>query len=224
MELNNDIEVNATIDEVWAAFNDPERIAPCLPGAQLQEIEGEEMRGVVKVKVGPISAQYKGSAVYEERDKDNWKVVIKGDGRDTRGAGNASALITANLGQVSETTTAVSVVTDLTITGKVAQFGRGAIADVSAKLMGQFASNLEELLENNDAAADPAAEEVEPEPVASPVATSSAASSTVRKIDSPEPEAVDLFEIAGTPLLKRIGVPLAAVFVLIVLRRLLGGS
>jgi uncharacterized protein len=223
MELKNDIEVNATIEEVWTAFNDPERVAPCLPGAQLQEIEGEEMRGVVKVKVGPISAQYKGSAVFQERDKDNWKVVIKGDGRDTRGAGNASALITANLAELSETTTSVSVVTDLTITGKVAQFGRGAIADVSTKLMGQFASNLQELLDNDDDA-DSATEVAEPEPVASPAPTIGTASSTVRKIDSPEPEAVDLFEIAGTPLLKRIGVPLAAVFVLIVLRRLLGGS
>jgi len=224
MELKNDIEVNATIEEVWTAFNDPERIAPCLPGAQLQEIEGEEMRGVVKVKVGPISAQYKGSAVFQERDKDNWKVVIKGDGRDTRGAGNASALITAHLGELSETTTSVSVVTDLTITGKVAQFGRGAIADVSTKLMGQFASNLQELLDYVDDAADSATEVAEPEPVAAPAPTIGTASSTVRKIDSPEPEAVDLFDIAGTPLLKRIGVPLAAVFVLIVLRRLLGGS
>jgi carbon monoxide dehydrogenase subunit G len=223
MELKNDIEVNAPIEEVWTAFNDPERIAPCLPGAQLQEIEGEEMRGVVKVKVGPISAQYKGSAVFQERDKDNWKVVIKGDGRDTRGAGNASALITAHLAELSETTTSVSVVTDLTITGKVAQFGRGAIADVSTKLMGQFASNLQELLDDDDAA-DSATEVAEPEPVAAPTPTTGTSSSTVRKIDSPEPEAVDLFEMAGTPLLKRIAVPLAAVFVLIVLRRLLGGS
>ncbi len=76
MELKNDIEVNAPADQVWAAFNDPERIAPCLPGAQLQEIEGEEMRGVVKVKVGPITAQYKGAAQYVERDQDAGKVVI----------------------------------------------------------------------------------------------------------------------------------------------------
>ena len=85
-------------------LTDVERIAPCLPGAQLQEIEGEEYRGVVKVKVGPITAQYKGAAVFEERDKDNWRVVIKGDGRDTRGAGNASALITAHANQSGATT------------------------------------------------------------------------------------------------------------------------
>jgi carbon monoxide dehydrogenase subunit G len=227
MELNNDIEVHASIDEVWAAFNDPERIAPCLPGAQLQEIEGEEMRGVVKVKVGPITAQYKGAATFQERDKDNWKVVIKGDGRDTRGAGNASALITAQLVPLSGAVTSVSVTTDLTITGKVAQFGRGAIADVSTKLMGQFAKNLEELLETpSDASSAPAdspdVDLTAPE-IAADAGAATPAAPAIRKIDSPEPEAVDLFEMAGTPLLKRIGLPLAALFVLLVLRRLLRG-
>ena len=198
MELNNDIEVNAGVEEVWAAFNDVERIAPCLPGAQLQEIEGEEYRGIVKVKVGPITAQYKGKATFEERDKDNWKVVIKGDGRDTRGAGNASALITATLDPKSDTTTGVNVHTDLTITGKVAQFGRGAIADVSTKLMGQFADNLEALLEEGPAAdADDAAPETAAaEEAATPAAAADVpAASGVRKIDSPEAEAVDLLEV-----------------------------
>ncbi len=210
MELNNDIEVNAPVEEVWDAFNDVERIAPCLPGAQLQEIEGEEFRGIVKVKVGPITTQYKGKATFEERDKDNWKVVIKGDGRDTRGAGNASALITATLEPVSETVTKVNVNTDLTITGKVAQFGRGAIADVSAKLMGQFAENLETLLEQGTPD-EPEAPAVEPVVESSP---------QVRKIDSPEPEAVDLLEVAGTPILKRAAVPAAVLALLWVLRRM----
>ena len=220
MELTNYIEVTAPIEEVWAAFNDVERIAPCLPGAQLQEIEGEEYRGVVKVKVGPITAQYKGAAVFEERDKDNWRVVIKGDGRDPRGAGNASALITATLDPKSDTVTGVNVNTDLTITGKVAQFGRGAIADVSTKLMGQFADNLEALLEEGPAGdadeAAPAADET-----AAPEAAAGAAAPGVRKIDSPEAEAVDLLEIAGTPVLKRIAIPVGILFVLIVLRRML---
>lgn len=216
MELKNDIEVNAPAEQVWAAFNDPERIAPCLPGAQLQEIEGEEMRGVVKVKVGPITAQYKGAAQYLERDEAAGKVVIKGDGRDTRGAGNASALITAQLDPISDTTTAVSVTTDLTITGKVAQFGRGAIADVSTKLMGQFAANLEDLLENAPAAAPPAAE-TEP-------AEAAEQQPAVRKIDAPEAEAVDLLDVAGTPILQRIALPLGIIFVILVLRRMLGGD
>ena len=96
MELTNDIEVNASVEEVWAAFNDPERIAPCLPGAQLQEIEGEEMRGVVKVKVGPITAQYKGAAVYQERDKDAWKVVIVNISLNTLTSGSVRLLAIAH--------------------------------------------------------------------------------------------------------------------------------
>ncbi len=212
MELTNDIEVKAPVEEVWAAFNDVERIAPCLPGAQLQEVEGEEYRGIVKVKVGPITAQYKGAARFQERDKDNWKVVIKGDGRETRGAGNASALITATLDPIGETVTKVNVNTDLTITGKVAQFGRGAIADVSSKLMGQFAQNLEELLEEGAPAEAP----VE----AAPVATA-AGEPRVRKIDAPEAEAVDLLDVAGTPLLKRLAIPVAVIILLLVLRRIL---
>ena len=111
MELNNDIEVNASVDEVWEAFNTPEKIAPCLPGAELQENEGEEFHGIVKIKVGPITAQYKGTATYLERNNEDKKVVIKGDGRDVRGAGNASAIITAQLTEISPTTTQVSVKT-----------------------------------------------------------------------------------------------------------------
>lgn len=221
MELSNEIEVNAGVEEVWAAFNDPERIAPCLPGAQLQEIEGEEMRGVVKVKVGPITAQYKGSAVYQERDKDNWRIVIKGDGRGS--SGNASALITAKLDPLADDKTKVNVDTDLTITGKVAQFGRGAIADVSTKLMGQFADNLEQLIESGGgqaAVADAAAAETETETDAA----DKPAEPTVRKIDSPEAEAVDLLDVAGTPLLQRIALPVGVLFVLIVLRRMLRGG
>ncbi|MEM7287599.1 MAG: SRPBCC family protein [Actinomycetota bacterium] len=217
MELSNEIEVNAGVEEVWAAFNDPERIAPCLPGAQLQEIEGEEMRGVVKVKVGPITAQYKGAAVYQERDKDNWRIVIKGDGRGS--SGNASALITAKLDPLADDKTKVNVDTDLTITGKVAQFGRGAIADVSTKLMGQFADNLETLIEEGGG------EEAAEEPAPAEAATDDgSAEPAVRKIDSPEAEAVDLLDVAGTPLLQRIALPVGVLFVLIVLRRMLRGG
>jgi len=190
MELNNAIEVNAPVDEVWEAFNTPEKIAPCLPGAELQENEGEEFHGVVKIKVGPITAQYKGTATYLERDEVNKKVVIKGDGRDVRGAGNASALITANLAEISATTTQVEVKTELTITGKVAQFGRGAISDVSAKLMTQFAKNLEELLEpqgSDTAAGDPV---------------------TQQNSEDETEEALNLLKVVALPLLKRFGIPI----------------
>ena len=142
MELTNEFRVRASVPEAWKVLNDVERIAPMLPGAQLQEIEGDEYRGVVKVKVGPISAQYKGSATFVERDEGAGRVVLKASGRDTRGQGNASALITATMVEDGDGTK-VSVVTDLTVTGKVAQFGRGVLAEVSAKLIGQFVDSLE---------------------------------------------------------------------------------
>ena len=143
MELINDFTVNAPIDTAYATLTDVERIAPCLPGAQLTEIEGEAYRGLVKVKVGPITAQFKGQASFVERDAEKHRAVLKAEGRDTGGKGNASALITAQLEEIQPDTTKVTVTTDLTITGKVAQFGRGALADVSEKLLRQFVTNLE---------------------------------------------------------------------------------
>jgi uncharacterized protein len=142
MELTNEFHVPVTIARAWAVLTDIELIAPCMPGAQLEEIEGNEYRGGVKVKVGPITAQYKGKATFLEKDDANHRAVIKAEGRDTKGAGNASATITATLTETGSGTD-VKVVTDLTITGKVAQFGRGVMADVSAKLLGQFVQCLE---------------------------------------------------------------------------------
>jgi len=143
MELTNDFTVNAPIDQAWDTLTDVERIAPCLPGAQLTEIEGDTYRGLVKVKVGPITAQFKGQASFVEKDEAAHRAVLKAEGRDTGGKGNASALITAQLETVEQELTKVTVATDLTITGKVAQFGRGALADVSEKLLKQFVTNLE---------------------------------------------------------------------------------
>ncbi|MCY4194958.1 MAG: SRPBCC family protein [bacterium] len=197
MEMSNEIEVNAPAGDVWAAFNDVERIAPCLPGAQLTEIEGEEYRGLVKVKVGPVNAQYKGKATFVERDEDAMKVVILAEGRETRGQGNASAQITAMVESLGDDRTRVGVATDLKITGKVAQIGRNLIPDVSAKIMDQFAHNLEEMLSapaDNSSAADGAPAE----------------ESGSRAVSSPEPEAVDLLEVAGPPAAKKFG-PVAGI-------------
>src|SRR5881409_859810 len=124
MELTNEFRVGVPPAHAWAVLTDVERIAPCMPGAQLQEVEGEEYRGVVKVKVGPVTAQYKGKATFVERDEAGYKAVLKAEGRDTRGQGNASAIITAQLAQEGDGTQ-VKVITDLTITGRAAQFGRG---------------------------------------------------------------------------------------------------
>lgn len=150
MELINEFRVGVSVPEAWKVLTDVERIAPLLPGAQLQEVEGDEYRGVVKVKVGPITAQYKGSATFLEQDEGGGRVVLKASGRDTRGQGNASAIITAVMTPDGDATKVV-VTTDLTITGKVAQFGRGVLAEVSAKLMGQFVDALHEDLATSGA-------------------------------------------------------------------------
>jgi len=232
MELINEFDVSVPIDMAWSVLTDVERIAPCLPGAQLQEIEGEEYRGIVKVKVGPITAQYKGRATFLEMDRDAYRLVLDAAGRDTRGAGNASAIITAQL-EPSGSGTHVTVTTDLTVTGKVAQFGRGVLADVSAKILTQFVDNLEQtvLIDDGGPSESPMSE---PETAATaavvataddPVAPEAAvaAAPTVRKIDQPEPEAIDLLESAGTPVLKRavpvFGVAIAALIVWRLLRR-----
>ncbi|MGI9030264.1 MAG: SRPBCC family protein [Ilumatobacteraceae bacterium] len=139
--------MNRPIDEAWAVITDVERIAPCLPGAQLQEIEGEIYRGVVKIKLGSIAPQFKGEANFVERDDTAHRAVLKAKGRDTGGRGNAAAEIVASAESLSPTSTRVVVTTDLHITGKVAQFGRGIIGDVSKKLMAQFAGNLNTMLD-----------------------------------------------------------------------------
>jgi len=146
MDMNNSFEVNSPIGETWEVLTDVGQIAPCLPGASLTGVSGSQYQGLVKIKVGPITAQYRGTAEFVERDDQAHRAVISAKGRDTRGAGNASAVITAQLHEVDADTTRVDVRTKLTITGRVAQFGRGVMADVSAKLMAQFADNLADLI------------------------------------------------------------------------------
>ncbi len=209
MELNNDFEVAAPIDRVWDVLTDVEQIAPCLPGAQLQEVEGDEFRGVVKVKVGPITAQYKGAASFVERDDTGYRAVLRAEGRDTRGAGNAAADITALLEAV-DGGTRVTVTTDLTVTGKVAQFGRGVMADVSRKLMGQFADNLSDLISTADG-------EAAAEAGSTPEDESPSETEAVRVVDSPEAEAIDLLGAAGAPVLKRLVSTLVVLAVVVVL-------
>src|SRR2546423_7608444 len=115
MELTNEFVVPVTVDDAWKLLTDVERIAPCMPGAELQEIEGDEYRGIVKVKVGPITAQYKGKATFVERDEDAGTAVLRAEGRDTRGQGNANATITAQLDPDGDGTK-VTVTTDLAVT------------------------------------------------------------------------------------------------------------
>ena len=179
MELSNEFEVAVPVEQAWAVLTDIERIAPCLPGAQLQEIDGNEFKGIVKVKVGPITAQYKGAATFVEKDDDAHKAVLSASGRDTRGQGNASATIVAQLEPRGDGATHVSVLTDLAVTGKVAQFGRGVMADVSAKLLDQFVQNLETTVLADLAASDAAAGSTD-----APAAAAASAADTAAGSDS----------------------------------------
>jgi carbon monoxide dehydrogenase subunit G len=230
MQIEDSFRVEVPVDEAWRVLMDIERIAPCMPGAQLQEVAGEEYRGVVKVKVGPITAQYKGSAKLESVDDASHTAVITAAGRDTRGQGNASATI--KLGLVPDGTgTRVDVDTDLSITGKVAQFGRGVIGDVSAKLLAQFVENLErdvltgelvDLTEGEDEEDDGG--EVVAEAVAhgaEPAASPSGNGAAVRRVDHPEATPVDLLEVGGSPLAKRLAPLAGAVVVVLFLRWLI---
>jgi len=142
VELVHEFTVSVPVERAWEVLTDVQRIAPCMPGAELTGVEGDTYHGLVKVKVGPISAQYKGTASFAERDEASHRVVLKASGRDARGQGNAAATVTAQM-TPAEDGTVVSIVTDLSISGRVAQFGRGVMGDVSAKLLEQFVRNLE---------------------------------------------------------------------------------
>lgn len=142
MELNHEFTVPVPVGEAWTLLTDVRRIAPSLPGAELTEVDGDIYHGLVKVKVGPISVQYKGTASFAEKDEAARRVVLKAAGRDARGQGNASATVTAVMTPDGDSTM-VLINTDLMVSGKVAQFGRGVMSDVSAKLLGQFVHNLE---------------------------------------------------------------------------------
>jgi carbon monoxide dehydrogenase subunit G len=172
MELSNTFEVKAPIEEAWTKLTDLELIAPAMPGAQLEEVEGDEYRGTVKVKVGPITAKYKGTAKIVDKDDDAKMVIIDAKGRDTRGQGNANATITAQLTEAGADVTKVELVTDLTLTGKVAQFARGVLSDVSTKLIGQFVDNLEsDVFAGGDKASTAAAQPQDEADEAGPAAT-----------------------------------------------------
>ena len=228
-KLLNEFTVHRPIAETWNVLTDVERIAPCMPGAALEEIEGDIFRGVVKVKLGAISTAFKGQANFIERDDSAHRAVLKGEGRDTTGKGNASALITAQLEPIDDGTTKCVVETDLHITGKVAQFGRGIMGDVSKKLMNQFAVNLNTMLDQQPAAtatavptaipdADaPAAGEANDAPAApaDPAETPAADRATssgstaadspgVRKINGPAAAPIELSDVAGSAILKRL--------------------
>ncbi|GAA3471710.1 SRPBCC family protein [Nonomuraea roseola] len=197
MRFEHEFTVPVPIEQAWAALLDVERVAPCLPGATLDIVEGEEFTGRMKVKVGPITVTYRGTARFEDVDKDAYTLTLQASGKEARGSGTASASVTARLTPAGEAT-AVRVESSFNVTGRPAQFGRGVMAEVGGKLIDRFAENLAELLgesqsEERHLAAVPELDEEDARP-----------SGTLRTSLTPDEEALDLLEIAGTPLLKRV--------------------
>ena len=216
MELTDEFRVDVPVEAAWAILNDVERVAPCLPGAQLDEVEGDRFRGTLKVKVGPITAHYAGTASYLEQDPSTHRVVLRAEGRDTRGQGNADATVTATMTADGEGTV-VSIVTDLAITGKVAQFGRGVLADVSGKLVGQFVANLERDVLHGPPTAPPdtavpdtavpdtaAPDTAVPDTAVPDTAAPDTAVPDTAAPDPPEADPVDLAAGGGSPRVKRL--------------------
>jgi len=181
VDLENSFVVPANIETAWQTLLDVEAIAPCMPGATLESVNGDEFSGNVKVKLGPVSMTYQGTARFVTKDASQHRAVIEGNGRESRGTGTASALVTAQLVAESEQRTRVDVTTVLTITGKAAQFGRGVMQDVAGRLIDQFAGNLESVLSTSSASSPP------------PIQTA---------------DSIDLLGTAGAPVLKRL-IPVA---------------
>jgi uncharacterized protein len=209
MQLTNTFSISQPAERAWEVITDLERVAPCLPGAALLSVEGDDYHGAVKIKVGPVTAQYEGVARFAERDDDAHHAVLRAEGRDVRGQGNAAATIDVTLA-AQGTGTEVRVDTDLELAGRVAQFGRGVIADVSGKLIGQFAARLEQEMSKTSSPA--------PAPAAGP-ATATAAAPARRSIDEVEP--LNLISAGGTAALKH-AIPVAAAALGVALGWLLG--
>ena len=151
MKIHNEFTVSASIDQAWNTMLDLEKIAPCLPGADIQDEAGGEYAGTMKIKVGPITASYKGTVRFEEADEANHRAVLQATGRDARGQGTASATIVSTL-RKEDGSTRVNVETDLKLTGRAAQFGRGLAQDVATRMLDQFAACLEQEISGAGAA------------------------------------------------------------------------
>ena len=196
MELTHDFTVPADVDTTWATFMDLERVGSCFPGAQVTSVTSEGFAGTVKVKLGPIALQYAGSGSFLERDDDRKRAVIEAKGKDKRGNGTAGATVRIQLAP-SGAGTRVDVVTELAITGKPAQFGRGVMQDVSDKLLQQFVSCIAAQL-------SPA-----PEPGAGAGAAPRTSVRPAASAAPSEPEALDLGSTV-LPVLLRTYAPYAA--------------
>jgi carbon monoxide dehydrogenase subunit G len=232
MRFEHEFTVPVPVEQAWAVLLDVERVAPCLPGAVLDTVEGDSFTGRLKVKVGPITVTYRGSAAFEDVDKDTHTAVLKASGKEARGPGTAAAAVTVRLSPEG-TGTRAAVETSFTVTGRPAQFGRGVMAEVGTRLIDRFAAGLSDLL-GEGSAGEPAAGSgadggpsgnVQPlrrlAAVPSPGETPAQEAQEARRQDvhpagttrtslTPDEEALDLLEVAGVPLLRRLA-PAAAV-------------
>jgi carbon monoxide dehydrogenase subunit G len=205
VELNNEFRVAVPAAKTWEVLTDVERVAPCLPGATLLTVNGDEFTGAVKVKVGPITVNYKGNAAFLEKDPAAQRVVLKANGKETRGNGNAAAVVTAQLKDEGDATS-VAITTDLTISGKAAQFGRGVLGEVAGSLIAQFAKALEADILGGAPTAATAPTATEASTVtAAPTAETLTAASQPAATDS-----VDLLKVIAVPMAKRFAPALVA--------------
>ncbi|MFC5815602.1 SRPBCC family protein [Nonomuraea sp. NPDC050478] len=220
MRFEHEFTVPVPIEQAWAVLLDVERVAPCLPGAALDSVEGQQFTGRMKVKVGPITVTYRGSAAFEDVDKDSHTLTIQASGKEARGSGTAAATVKARLTPV-DGATSVTVETSFNVTGRPAQFGRGVMAEVGAKLIDRFAANLADLFA--EPAQEPQQEAVAEEPAERHLAAVPAPgedahpAGTMRTSRTPDEEALDLLDIAGAPLLKRLAPVLGGVAALLVI-------
>jgi uncharacterized protein len=211
IELENSFTVPVPPEQAWDVLLDVERIAPCMPGASVTSVEGDEIEGQVKVKLGPLSLTYKGTAKFTEKDQENHKIAIEATGKETRGAGTASANVQATLtpGDAAGSTL-VAIHTSLNVTGRPAQFGRSLLPEVSGKLIAQFASNLEAMITADTA---PAEATDAPEDAGTADDSSGEAAPVAAKPAAPvikQEESLNAFKFVVVPVLKRV-IPVAAV-------------
>jgi carbon monoxide dehydrogenase subunit G len=224
IELDNSFTVPVPPEQAWDVLLDVERIAPCMPGASVTSVEGDQVEGQVKVKLGPLSLTYKGTAKFTDKDQANHKIVIEATGKETRGAGTASANVQATLtpGEAAGSTI-VAIHTSLNVTGRPAQFGRSLLPEVSGKLIAQFASNLEALISADSATAEAADT---PEGTGTAEDSSGEVASAAAKPAAPvikQEESLNAFKFVVVPMLKRV-IPVAAVgaAIAILVRKLTG--
>ncbi|QNT91177.1 carbon monoxide dehydrogenase subunit G (CoxG) family protein [Streptomyces griseofuscus] len=197
MKIDNEFRVDAPLERAWQALTDLEGLAPCMPGAQLTGVDGDVYRGKVKVKVGPVTSQFQGTARLTEQDEAGHSAVISASGKDIRGQGNASATVHARL-RPDGTGTVVSVSTDLNISGKLAQFGSGMIKEISEKLFAQFVANVEEQLLHKPEPAEP----TEPEASEARAAAPAPSSATTVEQSTAEPTAAESHAPADAPAVR----------------------